>query len=429
LRIVVNDYSGHPFQVELSRSLARRGHNVRHVHFADFQTPKGDLVRRDDDAPGFEVCGLSLGRPFAKNRYFRRVLQERQYGRLVAKTAVLFQPDVVIGSNNPLDAQRALQEACRSAGVRFVFWLQDIYSVAINHVMRRKLPVLGDVIGAYYTHLERELLRRSDVVVAITEDFIPIIKGWGVHEKRCTVIRNWAPLESISPMDKDNAWSRAQGLVDKRVVLYSGTLGLKHDPLLLVDLAESLRSREDTIVVVVSEGVGAELVKDAASKRQLENLRVRPFQPFEIYSQVLGSADILLSIIEPEAGIFSVPSKVLSYFCAGRALVLSVPKENLAARTVMEVGAGVCVDPGDREAFCNAVLGYIDRPDRRLADGRKGRAYAENTFAIEAITDRFEVVLGLAGAARGTPNAADMERGALSRVGDEIRSPDILIPI
>ena len=394
MRIVVNDYSGHPFQVELSRSLARRGHNVLHVHFADFQTPKGDLVRRDDDAPGFEVCGLSRGRPFAKNRYFRRVFQERQYGLLAAKTAIAFRPDVVIGCNNPLDAQRELQNVCRSAGIPFVFWLQDIYSVAINHVMRRKLPVLGNIIGARYTRLERMLLRQSDAIVAITEDFIPVIKRWGVDEKRCTVILNWAPLEAISPMDKDNPWSRAQGLADTKVVLYSGTLGLKHDPLFLVDLAEWLRLRVDTVVLVVSEGAGADLVKHEAAMRGLENLRVLPFQPFEVYPQVLGSADILLSIIEAEAGIFSVPSKVLSYLCAGKAIVLSVPKENLAARTVAEIGAGLCIAPGDREAFCDAVTNYLDDGDRRLADGQKGRAYAENAFAIEAITDRFEAVLG-----------------------------------
>src|SRR3974390_3494850 len=126
-------------------------------------------------------------------------------------------------------------------------------------------------------------------------------------------------------------------------------------------------------------------------------MRVLPFQPFSSYSQVLGSADILLSMIEPAAGIFSVPSKVLSYFCAGRALVLSAPKENLAARTVVEVGAGRCVDPCDHEAFCSAVINYLDNPERSLADGRKGRTYAENTFAIKAITDRFEAVLNDAG--------------------------------
>lgn len=409
MRIVVNDYSGHPFQVELSRSLARRGHDVLHIHFADFQTPKGDLIRHRDDPPGFAVSGLSLGRPFAKNTYFRRFMQECRYGQLVARTALGFQPDVVIGCNNPLDAQRILQNASRRLAVPFVFWLQDIYSIAITQVVRRKLPTVGAVIGARYLRLERALLGRSDAVVAITDDFLPILAQWGVDRTRCTVIRNWAPLRSISPVAKDNAWSRAHGLAEKKVVLYSGTLGLKHDPLLLITLAERLQPREDTVVLVVSEGASADLVKREAAVRGLENLQVLPFQPFEVYSQVLGSAEVLLSIIEPDAGIFSVPSKVLSYLCAGKAMVLSVPRENLAARTVTEIGAGLCVAPGDRAAFCEVVVGYLDNDDRRLDDGRKGRAYAENAFAIETITDRFEAVLdglGTRGLTRREFNAA-----------------------
>src|SRR5450631_3453912 len=48
-RILLNDYCGHPFQVELSRELARRGHEVLHVYSADDQTPKGDLLPHRTD--------------------------------------------------------------------------------------------------------------------------------------------------------------------------------------------------------------------------------------------------------------------------------------------------------------------------------------------------------------------------------------------
>jgi glycosyltransferase involved in cell wall biosynthesis len=393
LRIVVNDYSGHPFQVELSRSLARRGHDVLHLHFADFQTPKGDLARKKDDPASFDVRGLSLGRPFAKNSYVRRIIQERQYGKLVARTASAFRPDAVIGCNNPLDAQRELQNTCIRNNIPFVFWLQDIYSVAIGHVMSRRLPILGSLIGRRYRMLERFLLRRSDAVIAITEDFLPIVKHWGVAETRCTVIPNWAPLDSISPSPKDNPWSLKHGFADKKVVLYSGTLGMKHDPALLVDLAEQLHPRENVMVLVISEGPAADWISGEGAKRDLKNLTVLPFQPFASFSQVLGAADIVLSLIEPEAGIFSVPSKVLSYLCAGKAMVLSVPKENLAARTVMRAGAGICVEPKDRRSFFAAVKDYLDNDQARIADGRRGRVYAETNFDIDRITEKFENVI------------------------------------
>ena len=38
MRILVHDYAGHPFQVQLSRALAQRGHDVLHAYCASLQT-------------------------------------------------------------------------------------------------------------------------------------------------------------------------------------------------------------------------------------------------------------------------------------------------------------------------------------------------------------------------------------------------------
>ena len=49
-------------------------------------------------------------------------------------------------------------------------------------------------------------------------------------------------------------------------------------------------------------------------------------------------------MIEADAGKFAVPSKVPSYMCAGRPILLAAPKENLAARTVARANAGIVVE-------------------------------------------------------------------------------------
>lgn len=72
LRILVSDYSGHPFQVQLSRELARRGHQVRHVFSAGFQTPKGNLAVQPGDPDGFEIVPLRNRKPFAKGTFLAR---------------------------------------------------------------------------------------------------------------------------------------------------------------------------------------------------------------------------------------------------------------------------------------------------------------------------------------------------------------------
>lgn len=204
------------------------------------------------------------------------------------------------------------------------------------------------------------------------------------------------PLDECPMRSKDNTWSRQHGLQDKRVLLYSGTLGMKHNPGLLLQLAKRVQSRDDARVVVISEGAGADWLQQEKQKLSLTNLLLMKFQPFEVLPDVLGTADVLLAILEREAGAFSVPSKVLTYMCSGRPLLLSVPPENLAARIVQTQHAGVAVEPEDERNFLNAACAYLDNAAMRVEFGANARRYAEGNFDIDDITDRFESVFEMA---------------------------------
>ena len=391
MRIVVCDYSGHPFQIELSRCLAARGHDVLHLHFAEFQTPKGEIDAVAGDASGFRIEAVSLGRPFAKDRFIRRLFQEIRIGGLIAKRAMDFGPDLVVGCNMPLDAQQRLRQACAQEKVPFVFWLQDIYSAAIGHYLTERLGFIGRLIGNRYARLERALLRSSDAIVAISERFVPKLAEWGVEPERVTVVLNWAPLSEIRPAEKDNGWARQHGLEGKTVALYTGTLGLKHNPAILLDLARA-GAASGLQVVVVSEGKAADWLKQAGAAEGLDNLTVLPFQPMKLYPQLLGAGDILLAILGAEAASFSVPSKILSYLAAGKPVVAAIAHDNDAAKTIESIGAGKVVAPDDNAGFVDRVLALAGDPELRKSMGANARAFAEANFAVDTIADRFEAV-------------------------------------
>jgi glycosyltransferase involved in cell wall biosynthesis len=408
MRILVHDYSGHPFQVQLSRALAARGHEVRHIHCASFNTGKGALARTDADPAGFDVESIDLGKAFERYNLATRLRQEVAYGGAFAARAAAFRPDVVLSSNDPLFAKWRAAMWCARAGVPWVFWLQDVYSIAMGNYAREKVPLAGPAIGRSFEVVERRLSRRSASVVAITDDFRPLLREWGVPDDRIAVIENWAPLTELAPAPRHNAWSAEHDLDGARVVLYSGTLGLKHDPSMLSELARRVRSLDgDVRVVVVSEGIGADWLIRERERSGVDNLLVLPYQPWERMGEMLGTADVLVSILEKDAGVFSVPSKVLTYLCAGRAMLGAIPAENLAARTIERAGAGVVVAPDHVDAFCAAAMDLLRDDARRAAYGAGARAYAEQAFDIGRITDSFEQVLEAAArtqrGAVGTP--------------------------
>src|SRR5207302_1095074 len=106
----------------------------------------------------------------------------------------------------------------------------------------------------------------------------------------------WAPLDELPVLPRDNAWAREHGILDKLVFLYSGTLGFKHDPSLLLELAR-WAGRRDGLVVVVSEGSGADWL--AEHGRDEPGLRLLPYQPYDRLPEVLASADVLVAVLEP----------------------------------------------------------------------------------------------------------------------------------
>ena len=386
MHILISDYSGHPFQVQLSRELARRGHRVTHMHFAGFQTPKGNLTVQPGDPAGLTIEAITLDTPFAKASFVARWRQENEVGRRIAARIAALRPDVVISSNAPLDTQRHIRRASRRVGAKFVFWLQDIYSRAISQVVPNKFPVIGHAIAKWYEHLEFSLLRGSDRVVAITDDFRSMMSARGVAASRIAVIENWVPLDEIPLIPRESAWARDYYASDGVRFLYSGTLGYKHNPHWLLALA---RRFPDAQVCVISQGDVADKVAADAKAQGLANLTVRPWVPFADLPALLGGADIMVAFIEPEAGVFSVPSKVLSYLAAGRPVLGAMPHENLAARLLDRHQAGLVSDCDDTADFLAKAARMADDAALRTVMGENARSYALHAFDIENIGDQF----------------------------------------
>jgi glycosyltransferase involved in cell wall biosynthesis len=250
----------------------------------------------------------------------------------------------------------------------------------------------------YYTALERAQMREADAVILITEDFAPQTRAWGIDDARLHVIPNWGAIDQIPRLDKDNAWAREHGVSGKRTIMYTGTLGLKHNPQLLADLARKYRSDDRVRIVVVASGVGVDALKEAKAAEKLDNLLLLGLQPFERLAETLGSADVLAAVIERDAGIFSVPSKVLSYLCAGRPVLLAAPRENLAARIVSAEACGLTVEPEDGAGWLEAADRLLNDDTMRIRLGDAARAYAEKNFVLDKVADRFEAVLAAANA-------------------------------
>ncbi|TBO41402.1 glycosyltransferase family 4 protein [Pedobacter kyonggii] len=389
MKIVVNDHSGHAFTLQLSKQFAQSGHQVLHAYSVSFQSPKGNFEDLHHSGSGLSVLPITIKGKFEKYSLLKRRKQEVEYAQQLITTLKTFQPNVVVSSTTPLFVQQHLQEYCIRKGIKFVYWCQDIYSIAIQKIAKQRLGFIGFPLWYYFKKLEAGLLRKSTHVISITPAFNDLFQKWKIDPKRVTYIPNWAPLPEIILTGKNNEWANRHQVADKTCVVYSGTLGLKHNPSILSAAAQYFRKHKEVLFIIISEGLGADFLQKEKEKKQLDNLLLLPFQDFQEMSLVFGTADILLAILENDASAYSVPSKVLAYLCAEKPIVLAMPPDNLSAAIVVDNKVGYCITPDNLQGFFQQIEKLVADPVLRRKMGHNGRAYAEKKFDITHIENQF----------------------------------------
>jgi colanic acid biosynthesis glycosyl transferase WcaI len=406
MRLNLHDFSGHPFQAQLARALAARGHDVLHGYSSQYITGHGRLEIGPGDPEGLRIAGLTASAPMVKYSPLGRCRFELAYADAWRRQLDTEDFDVVVACNVPLFALARMRRYFARRRQPWVLWHQDVYSLGVAAEAARRLPKrVAAAVSERVQRIEQAQIDSAAAVVAIGEPFRHQYERWGVRADHVRVIPNWAPLDDLIPGERENPWAAAQGLPGEPIrIMYAGTLGRKHNPLLLLELLDGVQARGvDAMLVVVSEGVGADDLKAAAGERS--DVRFLGYQPADQLSNVLASSDVLVALLEPDAAEFSVPSKVLSYLSAGRPTIALVPEGNPCADDV------------------RAAEGFVGSPDasgvRQAADwlavtgtnslglsilGQKARSLATERFDINRIGSEFEAILAEVaekGSARG----------------------------
>ena len=202
MKVTLHDFSGHPFQAELSRRLATAGHEVEHVSAEQYVSGKGHLSVRPGDSTTLSFTGIALDLPFQKYAPLARLRFERAYAREWIQRLKAQRPDVVIACNLPLVSMYLFARFARRARLPYVMWHQDIYSEGLSDELHRKFPRPVARLGArVFRRMEAYCARNAGHVVAIGDAFKTVYPDWGVKAQDVSVIPNWAPLDKVFPVD------------------------------------------------------------------------------------------------------------------------------------------------------------------------------------------------------------------------------------
>lgn len=245
----------------------------------------------------------------------------------------------------------------------------------------------GDRVAAVAGAAESYALRRATLVGVIHETFVPKVAALGVPEDRIRVVPNWSHVHSPS-RPREETRARLGWPPGRTVLLHSGNMGLKQGLDVLVDAA---RSDPGLLVVLMGDGNQRERLEQAAGG--LPNLRFAPPADDADFPDVLAAADVLAVTQRASVLDMSIPSKLTSYFAAGRPVIASVAAAGGTAAEVERSRAGLVVAPEDPGALLDAVRALADDPGRADALGACGPVYVREHLSREAGLARIDALL------------------------------------
>lgn len=375
-----------PYAAGLARGLVERGHRVRAVvgypHYPQWKIAEGYRgMRMREVIDGVDVTRVRHPVPRTSTGV-GRIAMEAAFAAHAA-TIRGRRPDVVLAVSPALLSVATALTWRRPGRTAVGVITQDIYSRAAVET-----GALGGRGAGAVARLEHRLLSRVDGVSVIHDLFGDVVTELGIDPAKITVIRNWSHIAEPAH-DRSAARRRLAWRDDEVIALHAGNMGEKQGLENVVDAARIAQKESLPIRFV--------LLGDGARRRALESLGsglstlefLDPLPDGE-FENALGAADVLILNEKPGVAEMSVPSKLTSYFAAGRPVVAATDPRSGSKREMQAAGAGTCVESGKPQALLDAALRTgADRGDASRL-GSRGREYARQVLSRSSALDAYE---------------------------------------
>ncbi|MEW5811280.1 MAG: glycosyltransferase family 4 protein [Actinomycetota bacterium] len=369
-----------PYTGALAIELQRAGYHVTahvaHPHYPEWKIRRGYGQWFCQETESGVVVKRRLHYVPQSPRGLRRLLSELSFGlRLVAGRCG--RPHLVVAVSPSLfsAAMVVMRFRFMLKRTKIILWVQDLYSLGMSEMGE------GGAVAERVTRwIETKTLRSADRVVVIHNRFSDyVISDLGVSADRVSILRNWSHLPPFQAVDANAAKLALAWPSNAFLAVHTGNMGAKQGLENIVEAAR-LADRQGASVhfLLVGDGGERDLLKELATGID----RITFIDPLSAddYHFALNAADVLLVNEKPGVSAMSVPSKLTSYFHAGRPVVAATDVDGITASEVKAAGAGLVVPAGDPQTLLDAIMSLRENQGAAAEFGANGRRYREQVL-------------------------------------------------
>jgi colanic acid biosynthesis glycosyl transferase WcaI len=278
------------------------------------------------------------------------------------------------------------------------------YFVNVNDLAAQAASDVG-IIGRGW---KQRLLERFEFAAyraaagasVLCRSFSTALVEHGYPVDRIRLIRSPVDLDLVRPLPRDPRHREMLDLpADAFIVLFAGSMGLKQGLTNVVEAARQLSRRRSTtrriLWVLVGDGeMRSEIERQVLAYDLRDSIRILPFQPSDRLAAMFAAADILLLNQIASVKDTVIPSKLLTYMAAGRAVLAAMNTSSQGAEILADAHGGFLVSPDDPSALAAEVEALANAdPETLTALGLRNRQYAEQHFDQRVILAQHEAFM------------------------------------
>jgi len=379
-----------PYTTGLATGLARAGHAVRvftsRPHYPEWRVPHSYIRGHEFEVrDGVSVRRLRHYIPCEPSGV-RRACFELAFGSRLASVC-WDRPDVVVCVSPALLSSAVV--VCRA----HLQWRRPAIGLVIQDLYSRGVIETGMATGRLSraaSSMESSVLRACDGVVAIHERFrSQMVTTLGVDPARISVIRNWTHISGVEDFDLGRFRAELGWRPDEIVVVHTGAMGVKQGLENVVRAARLADGLDRRIrFVLIGDGSRRPYLERFASG--VTSIQIMDSLDQARFGRALRSADVLLVNERPGVSDMAVPSKLTSYFSAGRPVLAATDPRSTTAEELASSGGGIQVAAGDPEALIDGALRIASQPDAGLAMGQSGQRYSRDLLSEETAIENYD---------------------------------------
>lgn len=352
--------------------------------------PNGFITNFDIEGVNVKLVNIKLSN---KHSFIKRLYSFFAFSITSTWYALTLKADVIITSSGPLTIGIPGILAKTFRKIIFVFETRDLWptgAIELGALKNKTFIKLSK-------WLEKTCYKKADLIVAASpgqRDHIKFI----VPEKPLIVITNGSDNHLMNEIDLElelPEWG-----LNKKLVLYAGTLGLIDDCTTVVNLAKELevRGRSDFEVVLVGDGKERLMLEELAEKLALKNIHFLGQTTKENVMRWLSHCHIsLLTVKNVKFLNTASPNKIFDAFAAGIPVVQNT--QGWIKDYIEERNCGLTVAKSDPAALAGAVIEILDNPglwqqmsqnakNAALEDFDRDKLSSEMLFAINQLIEK-----------------------------------------